>query len=60
MKIAIIDAGLYPDRAGVQNIVDALANDNEVTCFAVTEEMTDSDWDNLLAEVLVSDRCLTL
>lgn len=61
MNIAVLNTGLFPDRETMQDALSELEPFHKVwQRTAMTAEMTDEHWDQLLDELLASDLIITL
>lgn len=61
MRVLVLDVNLFPDRETVQAAVAQLAAGNEVRRrSAPAVDAADSDWDQVLAEVLTAELVVTL
>jgi hypothetical protein len=61
VRVLVLDVGLFRDREAVQAAVTQLAEGNEVRRRnAPAAGAADSEWDQVLAEVLAADLVVTL
>ncbi len=61
MNIAILETGLFPDTATVEEALTHLEPLHNVYRYdLINESRTDDEWDQLLDEVLAADRVLTI
>ena len=60
MRILVLDVGLLPDSETVVAAVARLAAKNEVRRKAPAADASNSEWDQVLAEVRAADLVVTL
>ncbi|MEJ2347355.1 MAG: hypothetical protein P8076_08190 [Gammaproteobacteria bacterium] len=61
MNIAILETGLFPDRETVEQAVTHLLPVHNVYRYDLSDQdRSDEEWDQMLDEVLASDRVFTV
>lgn len=61
MKIAVIETGLFPDEKTVESAIDQFNADHIITRYKlVAQGRSLGDWERMLAEIVSSDKVLTV
>jgi len=60
MKIFVLDTGLFPEKDLLEDAVDQLGSDHEVSRHNANAELTDDDWDHVVQTLVSADRIITL
>jgi len=61
MNIAVLKTGLFPDRETVEAGIDHLLSSCNLYQYDATgDDLADSDWDQILDEILVAERLIVL
>jgi hypothetical protein len=61
LKTIIINFGLYPESSEIARHLDALIGQEGCELRAINSpDMLDEHWDDLLRDVMDSERCLTI
>lgn len=61
MKIFILKTNLFPEKGAIENAISQLESSHEISHFDTqSSDLTESDWDRAVQEIIVADRVLTL
>lgn len=61
MNIAILETGLFPDTDTMEKAVSHLETIHNVYRYHLVDtERTDQEWDQIIDEIIASDRVLTI
>ncbi|MCW8847237.1 MAG: hypothetical protein OQK19_00710 [Sedimenticola sp.] len=61
MNIAVLKTGLFPDAETVEAGIDHLLSSCNLYLYDATrDDLTDSDWDRVLDEILVAERLIVI
>jgi len=60
MKIIVLDTGLFPEKGVLEDALEQLEADQEVSRHDINAELTDSDWDHVVQALVSADRIISL
>ena len=60
MKIVVLKTDLFPEKAVLEASLEQLGSDHEISRYDTNAELSDSDWDSVVQEIVSADRILTL
>jgi hypothetical protein len=60
MKIFILNTGLFPEKAVLEDALAQLGLDHEISRCDAEAELTDDDWDRAVQAIVSAERILTL
>ena len=60
MKILTLKTTLFPGREVLQEALESLEGEHEITREDASTELTDHDWDRIIQAVAAADRVIVL
>ena len=60
MKIFVLKTGLFPEKAVLEQALEQLGPDHEVSLHDADAEQTDADWDRAVQAIVSADRIISL
>lgn len=60
MKIFVLNTGLFPENAALEDALARLGSDHEVSRHDADASQTDEDWDRAVQALVTAERVLTL
>jgi hypothetical protein len=60
LNISILETGLFPDTETMEEAITHLEPIHNVYRYKLDHERSDAEWDQLLDEIIASDRVFTL
>lgn len=60
MKILVLDTGLFSEQGVLEDALEQLGPDHEISRHDANAELTDDDWDHVVQAIVSADRIITL
>ena len=60
MKIFVLNTGLFPEKAVLEDALAQLGSDHKVSRYNADAKLTDDDWDRTVQAIVSADRVITL
>ncbi len=60
MKIFVLNTGLFPEKGVLEDTIEQLGPDHEVSRHDAEAELTDDDWDRAVQAIVSAERIIIL